>query len=216
MKKYLRSLGVLWLLGWGAVVAHAHPALTYGFAVQSLNCSDPLAARCAAERDFYTRKLESMTLSFAPAVPGAGQANLLIEMDPMTATTLAYSNSGFAGLDLSQWGVFIDLAAQRCLPHCMKLEVAFDLPGALTGLFRLDTWNDNVFMSAGAANLWSGYINSDGPFMTAGEDLRPTFTGAWRLQPADVPEPGVVALLGVALCGLLLVRAAHRRKPVRR
>lgn len=212
MKKLLAWFSVFLALFAAASVARASPSLTYGFSVDSLACSDPLSAHCAAERAFYTQKLESMTLSFEPAALGTGHASLLIDMEPMSATTLAFSNDGFAGLDLAQWGVTTDLAAQTCLPQCLKLEAVFGLPGALSGLLRLDTWNDNLFMSASAGNLWSGYINSDGPYMTFGEDLRPSFVGAWRLQTADVPEPGTTALLGAALCGLLLVRTVRRHR----
>lgn len=207
----VRSAGLLLALVLGGVV-NASPVGLYQFKVTEMACMQwlpPSNARCQREHEFFSRKLETITF-VAPLVDGPKAFGLHLETsigssaDPYLIVAIV---NGISAMNLSAWNVSLDLERGFCL-HIWRceLEAAFSSDGGpLTGMFRLGTSNDDIFMRTDASFLWSGYITSDGPFMTSG-DNRPTFSGYWRV----VPEPGTLALLLVPLLYLAAKRGAIR------
>lgn len=190
-----------------AVSAQATPAWTYGFTVDSYNC---FTTECGAEQAFFTSKLESLTLELTAQAVQDGHAQIAITTGfdhyPDVFTKVRDFNAGFQSFDASAWDLQTDLAQGMCRSsYRCNVEADLGVAALLSGLLRLDTSNDNVFMTASSTGLWSGYINSDGPYMTFGNEHRPFFTGAWQLvQP--VSEPGTALLLGAALLALGVAR----------
>jgi hypothetical protein len=202
--------------------ASATPVATYQFQVDELTCIsrsgsavDPASAPCQQERDFFTQRLQSISFQ-GPSTPGASRFGMLVEtsvLAPDFVQPVSAEVNGIRSMDLSGWGVPAGLDEGLCLAlwHC-RVEADFLSDGALlAGMFRVGTAYDDFFMATTASSpLWSGYINSDGPYMTGGEGARPTFTGQWRLV-AEVPEPGTLALL---LLPLLWVMLRRQRQPL--
>jgi hypothetical protein len=203
----VHAAGLVLALVWGGVV-NAAPVGLYQFKVTELACTQQLPqsdAECQRERDFFSRQLEAISF-VAPLIDGpkAFGLNLNTQIDAagLVSPVVAGVN-GITAMNLSAWGVPLNLELGLCLVafRC-ELEAAFFTDGGpLTGLFRLGTTNDDIFMKTDAAFLWSGHITSDGPFMTSG-DNRPTFSGYWRV----VPEPGTLVLLLVPLLYLAAMR----------
>jgi hypothetical protein len=197
--------------------ASATPVVTYQFQVDALTCisyagasTDPASPHCQQERDYFTQRLQ--TISFqAPSAPGASRFGMLVEtavLAPDLVQPVSAEVHGIQSMDLSGWGVPAGLDEGLCLAlwHC-RVEADFLADGSLlAGMFRAGTAHDDFFMATTASStLWSGYINSDGPYMTGGEGARPTFTGRWR-RVAEVPEPGTLALLMLPLLWVVLRR----------
>ena len=205
------GLALVFLAG-GA--AQAVPLGFYRFKVSEIACmqrlGDPAAVadQCQQEQAFFAQKLESITF-VAPLVDGPRTFGLHLETDVLPPASVEPKISivnGISAVDLSAWGVPLDLDRGLCLSswRCfVEADFASD-GGPLTGLFRLGTSNDDILMkTTGTSFLWSGYVTSDGPYLTGGRDNSPTFSGYWRV----VPEPGTLALLLVPLLFLAARRA---------
>lgn len=185
---------VLALMSGGA--ANAMPLGLYKFEVSYCMWGGGVDRSCGE----LTQRLETITF-LAPLVGSQTVFGLHIETGilgdaPDAVFPIVAKVNGISAIDLSSWGVTLDLERGLCLrfSRCF-VEAAFSSDGGpLAGLFRLGTTNDDIFMTADASSLWSGYITSDGPEMTDG-DRRPNFSGRWRV----VPEPGTLALLVVPL-----------------
>ena len=174
---------------------------TYGFNVTSYDCYLP---GCSDE-NYYRGKLESMTLDLTQQAVTGGKAKLHYttkDWGGHAPWVTSATNQGFSSVGLGAWNVSLDLDQGICQSDWLcNVEANLDVSDFLMGLFQLDTSNDNVRMNSSGSNTWSGYIYSDGPFMTSWPDNFPTFTGEWRLQRV-VPEPGGLVLFLTVLAGI--------------
>ena len=211
---FFRAAGLALALMAGPA-ANAAPLGLYQFKVREMTCMQWLGppeavnTHCQQEREFFARKLESITF-VAPLVDGPRTFGLHLETDVFDYAVfpIVTSVNDISAMNLSEWGVSLDLERRLCLSYwrCF-VEAAFVSDGGpLTGLFRLGTSSDDIFMETDASFLWSGYITSDGPYQTDG-DRRPTFSGYWRV----VPEPGTLALMLAPLLYLGVRRLSDRR-----
>lgn len=205
MKKIIRTVAASLFLGSASTAALASAVFSYGFSVTSYNCSFP----GCIEENYFRGKLESMTLNLTQQAVTEGQAKLHYTTKDWGGNipwTSNVTNQGFSSVGLSAWNVALDFDQGICKSLWLcNVEADLLVAGLLTGLFRLDTNQDNVHMSSSGSNTWSGYIYSDGPYMTYSPGHFPTFTGEWRLQKV-VPEPGqgVLFLSALAALGFML------------
>ena len=213
MKRFFSALATLFLLGIAVPAAVASPIFTYGFNVTSYDCYRP----DCSDQSFYRQKLESMTISLTLQAVGDGDATLhyrTLDWRPggvPPTYIVSDTNQGIASVGLNAWGVALDLENGICQSSWLcNVEADLDVSVFLRGLFRLDTSNDNVYMTTSNSNQWAGYIHSDGPYMTYSPGGFPTFTGEWLLVRV-VPEPGTIVLFAISLAGLVF---SLRRKAV--
>lgn len=210
MKKIIRAMAASLLLGSASTTALATAVFSYGFSVTSYDCFLP---GCIDE-SYLRGKLESMTLNLTQQAVTDGHANLHYATKDWGSNipwTTNVTNQGFSSVGLSAWNVSLDFDQGVCKsPWLCNVEANLYVAGLLTGLFRLDTNHDNVHMISSGSNTWSGYIYSDGPFMTYSPGHFPTFTGEWRLQKV-VPEPGqwILFLSALAALGFVLRGRSH-------
>ncbi|MBS0477136.1 MAG: PEP-CTERM sorting domain-containing protein [Proteobacteria bacterium] len=210
MKKIISTVATSLFLGTATTAATASAVFSYGFSVTSYDCFLP----GCVEEDYFRGKLESMTLNLTQQAVTDGQAKLHYTTKDWGSNipwTSNVTNQGFSSVGLDAWNVSLDFDQGICksLWIC-NVEAALSVAGLLTGLFKLDTNHDNVHMSSSGSNTWSGYIYSDGPFMTSSPGHFPTFTGEWQLQKV-VPEPGQWLLFLTALAALGLMRRGKSR-----
>lgn len=204
MKQIVNTMIASALLFFLSHAALASPVFNYTFNVTSYNCILP---DCNDEA-FYRRKLESMELDLTQQAIDNGKATLHYKtIDWSTGRPwhiMAHENQGFNSINLSAWNTALDLDQGLCKAYYLcNVEANLYASEFLTGNFRLDTDNDNLHMSSINQNTWSGYIYSDGPYMTHTPGGYPTFTGEWRLL-RFIPEPGELILFLTAFTGMMV------------